>query len=141
MASSFVIENPDGYETFIKEHKQLFFKNKLILLEGNLGAGKTTFVKAFAKTLGFKGQVSSPSFSIVNEYELLNGKIYHFDLYRLKQEEELYEIGFDDYLHSGNYCLIEWPDKAKVFTKDIHKTTIRFEPLEDGSRKITLNSN
>lgn len=89
-------------------------KVSVILLNGNMGAGKTTFVKYFCKELGIEDSASSPTFSIVNEYHSPKfGNIYHFDLYRLKDLEEAFDIGIEDYLYSGNICLIEWPDVIK----------------------------
>ncbi|MCH4553819.1 tRNA (adenosine(37)-N6)-threonylcarbamoyltransferase complex ATPase subunit type 1 TsaE [Aestuariibaculum lutulentum] len=85
-------------------------KTKTLLFHGNMGAGKTTLIKALIKALGSHDEVSSPTFSIVNEYELTNDKIYHFDLYRIKDIEEAYNFGIEDYLDSGYWNLIEWPD-------------------------------
>jgi len=84
--------------------------NRVYLFKGEMGAGKTTFIKAICKSLGSASHFSSPTYSIVNEYEYPKGKIYHFDLYRLKSIEELFDIGIEEYLNSGNYCLFEWPD-------------------------------
>jgi tRNA threonylcarbamoyladenosine biosynthesis protein TsaE len=77
-----------------------------------MGAGKTTFIKELCKTLGSQSSFSSPTFSIVNEYSSPIKKIYHFDLYRLRKVEELYDIGFEEYLDGGNYCFIDWPQLA-----------------------------
>ncbi len=82
------------------------------LIDGEMGAGKTTLIKAMAKQLGVTNTVSSPTFSIVNEYQDREGKtIYHFDFYRLKSEAEAYDIGVDEYLESGNLCWLEWSEK------------------------------
>ncbi|HEX8059913.1 MAG TPA: tRNA (adenosine(37)-N6)-threonylcarbamoyltransferase complex ATPase subunit type 1 TsaE [Cyclobacteriaceae bacterium] len=80
------------------------------LFHGEMGAGKTTLIKAICKAMGVTSVMTSPTFSIVNEYDG-NGKIYHFDFYRLKNEEEAYDIGVEEYLDSGNLCLIEWPER------------------------------
>lgn len=88
--------------------KQL--NTKTVLLYGNMGVGKTTLVKGLVKALGSKDEVSSPTYSIVNEYELENDKIYHFDLYRIKSIEEAFNFGIEDYLDSGHWILIEWPE-------------------------------
>jgi tRNA threonylcarbamoyladenosine biosynthesis protein TsaE len=86
--------------------------SRIIIFNGEMGSGKTTFIKAIGHVLGVKNGMSSPTFSIVNEYEREAGeKIYHFDFYRLKNELEAYDIGAEEYLDSGLYCLIEWPDK------------------------------
>jgi tRNA threonylcarbamoyladenosine biosynthesis protein TsaE len=86
----------------------------ILLLKGNLGAGKTTFTQVLLQFLGVIKGVSSPTFNIVNEYQTnLGESIYHFDLYRIKHVVELEEMGFEDYLESGNICLIEWPEIAE----------------------------
>lgn len=82
------------------------------LFNGEMGAGKTTLIKVICEQLGVEDEVSSPTYSIVNEYVTVNNKtVYHFDFYRIKSEEEAYDIGADEYLDSGNLCLIEWPSK------------------------------
>ena len=91
---------------------------KVVLLEGNLGSGKTTFVKSFCKYLNIKDKILSPTFNIINEYNIDEyNKIYHFDLYRLKSREELIEIDFLDYIDSGSYCFIEWPEICRDIIK------------------------
>jgi len=93
----------------------IYFANgeKFFIFEGEMAAGKTTFIKVLCETLGVKDVVSSPTFSIVNEYESLNGPIFHFDFYRLKNLQEAYDIGYEEYFYSGNICLIEWPSKVE----------------------------
>jgi tRNA threonylcarbamoyladenosine biosynthesis protein TsaE len=86
---------------------------KFFIFEGEMAAGKTTFIKAFCAILGVEDVVSSPTFSIVNEYVSKAGKIYHFDFYRLKNTQEAYDIGYEEYFYSGNYCLVEWPSKVE----------------------------
>lgn len=97
-------------------------QHKIILFEGEMGAGKTTFIKTFVNELGSKDEVSSPTFSIVNEYEIPNGKVFHFDLYRIKSEEEAMDFGIEEYLDSGQFCLIEWPDKIENLITEPHHT-------------------
>ena len=97
-------------------------QHKIILFEGEMGAGKTTFIKVFVNELGSSDEVSSPTFSIVNEYEIPNGKIFHFDLYRIKSEEEAMGFGIEEYLDSGQFCLIEWPDKIQNLIAEPHHT-------------------
>lgn len=89
------------------------------LLHGEMGSGKTTLVKHLVKELGIERLVTSPTFSIVNEYGQ-DGKssVYHFDLYRIKNEAEALDLGFEEYLASGNLCLIEWPEKVKTLLPD-----------------------
>lgn len=94
---------------------------KIIVLHGEMGAGKTTLVKAIGEQLGVNSGMSSPTFSIVNEYETTGGqKLYHFDFYRLKSESEAYDIGVDEYFDSGNYCFIEWAEKIPTLLPDNH---------------------
>lgn len=91
-----------------------FPSSRIFAFHGELGAGKTTFIKAICAQLGVTDAMSSPSFSLVNEYHDKNGNsIYHFDLYRLKSPEEAFDIGMEEYLYSGNYCFVEWPERAE----------------------------
>lgn len=85
-------------------------QHNILLLKGNLGAGKTTFTQFLLKNLGSEDEVNSPTYSIVNEYNTPKGKIYHFDLYRLKNIEEVYDIGIEEYLDNAFLCIIEWPE-------------------------------
>lgn len=89
------------------------YNRKVVLFYGEMGSGKTTLIKEMCRQLGVIAGMSSPTFSIVNEYESGKGKIYHFDLYRVKNLEECLDLGMEEYLYSGNYCFIEWPDVAK----------------------------
>lgn len=88
---------------------------RVFTFDAEMGAGKTTLIKQLCAELGSTDNFSSPTYSIVNEYDSEQGKLYHFDLYRVKSEEELYDLGFEEYLSSGNYCFIEWPEKAESF--------------------------
>lgn len=112
--------------------------SKIILLKGNLGVGKTTLVKVFCENLSSPDQVSSPTFSIVNEYSYPYGVIYHFDLYRLESMEEALEIGIEEYLDSGAYCLIEWPEIIKPLIGDTF-TNILISVKTEKSRIISLS--
>lgn len=91
-------------------------QHNILLLNGNLGAGKTTFTQFLLKNLGSKDEISSPTYSIVNEYNTPKGKVFHFDLYRLKSIEEVYDIGMDEYLDNSFLCIIEWPE---VYLEDL----------------------
>ena len=91
-----------------------FPDRRVFTFTGDLGAGKTTFIKALCKELKVTDATSSPTFAVVNEYRTeQNGIIYHFDLYRMKSLSEVFDTGIEEYLYSGNYCFIEWPDRAE----------------------------
>ncbi|HEX5170635.1 MAG TPA: tRNA (adenosine(37)-N6)-threonylcarbamoyltransferase complex ATPase subunit type 1 TsaE, partial [Cyclobacteriaceae bacterium] len=93
---------------------------KIWLFHGEMGSGKTTLIKAICGSLDVQDLVSSPTFSIVNEYRSLAGSIFHFDFYRIKNEAEAYEIGTDEYFYSGQYCFVEWPDKIPSLIPSAH---------------------
>lgn len=97
----------------LAEHVRLY---EVVTFEGDLGAGKTTLIKALCKALGVHDMVSSPTFALVNEYEATNlgsrTRVYHIDLYRLEAEEEAIRAGIEDHLYSGDLCLVEWPQRA-----------------------------
>ena len=132
----FIINNLDELpEVAQKIIDQLQYK--LITFEGEMGAGKTTFIKEFVKALGTNDEVSSPTFSIVNEYDTDKGKVYHFDFYRLNHEDEALDFGIEEYLYSNQYCLMEWPNKIVNFIPDEHHT-ITIENV-DGVRHLNFN--
>jgi tRNA threonylcarbamoyladenosine biosynthesis protein TsaE len=111
---------------------------KVILFHGEMGIGKTTFIKALAKVLGVEKATSSPTFSLVNEYEAKEGLVYHFDVYRLKNEQEAFDFGIEDYLYSGHWCFIEWAEKIPNLIPGNH-SVITLSMLENGNRKIIVN--
>ena len=113
--------------------------NKVLLFNGEMGVGKTTLIKSLAKNLGVNDVTSSPTFSLVNEYQIIDNQfIYHFDFYRLKNEMESMDMGIEDYLYSGNWCFIEWPEKIPNCIPDQH-STITIELLPDGKRRLILD--
>ncbi len=108
------IKSINGLSSASKEFFSLLKGEKVFALYGQMGAGKTTFIKAICTELGVKGRMSSPTFSLINEYLTSSGqKIYHFDFYRIKSEKEAFDLGYEEYFYSGNYCFIEWPDKIE----------------------------
>ena len=114
---------------------------KIWVLNGEMGAGKTTLSKAIGQVLGVIDTVQSPTFSIVNEYLTLSGdSIYHFDFYRLEHPEEALAIGVEEYFDSGNLCLIEWPQKIGNLVPERH-LAIRIEDLGNEQREFTLTHN
>jgi tRNA threonylcarbamoyladenosine biosynthesis protein TsaE len=115
-----------------------FPDKRIFTLTGDLGAGKTASVIEFAKNLGSDDSISSPTFSLVNEYDSVHGKIYHFDLYRLNHPDEVLDIGFEEYLESGAYCFIEWPEKIAELLPQSSTLHINFAVQPDKSRLITI---
>jgi tRNA threonylcarbamoyladenosine biosynthesis protein TsaE len=113
--------------------------NKVILFHGEMGVGKTTLIKQLCKSLGVTDATSSPTFSLVNEYQTKeNQLVYHFDFYRLNHETEALDMGVDDYLYSGNWCFIEWAEKIPNLIPESH-SVITIELLPDGKRALELS--
>ena len=133
------IEKLDNIREAAKQFIANIGDSTVFAFYGKMGAGKTTFVKAVCEELGVNDVITSPTFSIVNEYrsEQTGELIYHFDFYRVKKIEEVYDMGFEDYFYSGALCFIEWPELCEeVLPDDTVKVSIKEEP--DGSRTITL---
>jgi tRNA threonylcarbamoyladenosine biosynthesis protein TsaE len=102
----------------LKEAAKMLIENfrdeRVFAFYGNMGAGKTTFIKAICSELGSGDYVTSPTFALINEYTTSEGSIiYHFDFYRIKNITEAFDLGYEDYIYSGNYCFIEWPEKIE----------------------------
>lgn len=118
-----------------REFIQHIGEHRVFAFYGEMGAGKTTFIKAICEELGVEDVITSPTFAIVNEYTSSDGPIYHFDFYRIKKLEEVYDMGFEDYFYSGALCFIEWPELIEdVLPEDAVKVQIKEE--EDGTRVI-----
>lgn len=114
-------------------------ENSVFAFYGKMGAGKTTFIKAVCEELGVEDVITSPTFAVVNEYrsETTGELIYHFDFYRVKKIDEVYDMGFEDYFYSGALCFIEWPELCEeVLPSDTVKVTIEEQP--DGARVVTF---
>jgi len=110
---------------------------KIFLFYGDMGAGKTTFIKSLCEYLGVGGPATSPTFSIVNEYQGATSKIYHFDFYRLKKQDEALDMGYEEYFYSGDYCVIEWPEKIAGLLPE-HYIRIDIEVLSNTERQLTF---
>ena len=111
-------------------------RQKVFAFHGGMGAGKTTFIHALCSVKGTTEVVGSPTFSIINEYKYPEGKIFHIDLYRLKDEEEAFRAGVEDVLYSGELCFVEWPDRAPgIFPPDT--VELKIEAVDPQTRKIT----
>ena len=119
-----------------REFIQHIGEHRVFAFYGEMGAGKTTFIKAICEELGVEDVITSPTFAIVNEYSLPDGEcIYHFDFYRIKKLEEVYDMGFEDYFYSGALCFIEWPELIEeVLPEDA--VTVQIKEEEDGTRAI-----
>ena len=112
---------------------------RVFAVSGQMGAGKTTFVSAVCRALGATGSISSPTFSIINEYSSGNGQIFHIDLYRLRSEDEARQAGVEEALYSGSYCFVEWPDKAPgLFPPET--CNVELEVIDESTRKLTLTN-
>lgn len=125
----------------INDAAQEFVKNmgdgKVFAFYGKMGAGKTTFIKAICEELGVDDVITSPTFAIVNEYQsaTTGDSIYHFDFYRIKKLEEVYDMGYEDYFYSGSLCFLEWPELIDdLLPEDATKVTI--EATDDGGRVV-----
>ncbi|MBO4442210.1 MAG: tRNA (adenosine(37)-N6)-threonylcarbamoyltransferase complex ATPase subunit type 1 TsaE [Bacteroidaceae bacterium] len=133
------IKDLDHIEEAAREFIGQMGDDTVFAFYGKMGAGKTTFIKALCKLLGVEDEVNSPTFAIINEYrsETTAELIYHFDFYRIKKLEEVYDLGYEDYFYSGALCFIEWPELVEeLLPLDAKKVTITEN--SDGSRTITL---
>ncbi len=136
-----IIETIADLESLVE--KLLAYANgrKKMLFYGEIGAGKTTFIQAFCRHFTVNESVTSPTYSLINEYSYLDEKtnkeafIYHMDLYRLKEEREALDIGIEDYLYNSAYCLIEWPEVIEHLLPE-EAVKIKVEILENSARKV-----
>lgn len=137
MKQKVICKSVDELPAVAKQILKRYADNRIFAFLGSMGAGKTTFIKLLCAELGVYEDVTSPTFSIVNEYINEAGEsIYHFDFYRIKKQEEIMDIGSDEYFYSGNYCFLEWPELVKeLLPESIVYISIE-ENYEDGSRII-----
>ena len=135
------INSLDNIREAAKQFIAAMEDNTVFAFYGKMGAGKTTFIKAICEELGVTDVINSPTFAIVNEYrsDKTGELIYHFDFYRIKKLDEVYDMGYEDYFYSGALCFIEWPELVEeVLPGDAVKVTI--EEVEDGTRSVRLES-
>ncbi|EFI72544.1 MULTISPECIES: tRNA (adenosine(37)-N6)-threonylcarbamoyltransferase complex ATPase subunit type 1 TsaE [Segatella] len=131
------ITSLDNIQEAAQEFLNNLGDNKIFAFYGKMGAGKTTFIKAICEALDVDDVITSPTFAIVNEYtsNKLGEPIYHFDFYRIKKLDEVYDMGYEDYFYSGNLCFLEWPELIEdLLPEDAVKVTITAN--EDGTRNI-----
>lgn len=137
----FVISDESELADVARAIVPLIKDNPIVCLSGEMGAGKTTFTKVLCGQLGVQDAMSSPTFSIVNEYrDEEDYPIYHFDFYRVEKLEEALDIGVEEYFYSGDLCIIEWPDMIKPLIPEKH-LEISIKLVGDNSREITIRSN
>ena len=139
-----IIHSIDSIRDAARQFIDTIGDHRVFAFYGQMGAGKTTFIKAVCEELGVEDVVTSPTFAIVNEYTAANDSslftlhfslIYHFDFYRIKKLEEVYDMGYEDYFYSGNLCFIEWPELIEdLLPADAVRVTI--DTLSDGSRRV-----
>jgi tRNA threonylcarbamoyladenosine biosynthesis protein TsaE len=135
--TSIVCNSPDELNRVAHQLIDRYSGFRIFAFYGEMGAGKTTLIKSLCQKLGVTDVVTSPTFSIINVYESVNfGPLYHFDFYRLKSQEEVFDIGYEDYLFSGQYCFLEWPEKVKnLLPRNLIEVTIAVDE-QDNSRII-----
>lgn len=133
-------ENITSIKALGKAAKKLVNKfpdHRVFAFYGKMGAGKTTFIQAVCRELGTPDNVTSPTFALINEYKTETGdSVFHFDFYRIKNLEEAYDLGYEDYFYSGSYCLIEWPEKIETLLPQNY-VEVKIEVQENGYRYIS----
>ncbi|MFB6258718.1 MAG: tRNA (adenosine(37)-N6)-threonylcarbamoyltransferase complex ATPase subunit type 1 TsaE [Flavobacteriales bacterium] len=140
MERSYTVRSEEDLSGLVGEFLALSGERRIFVLSGEMGAGKTTLVKAFCDALGVKDPVASPSFSIVNEYRRNSGeKVYHIDLYRVAEEEELFDMGFEELLDGSAYCFVEWPERARNFLPP-YPVRVTIETRDESERRILIRT-
>ena len=135
-----VLLNEQGEEVSALEILRQAEPHRVFAFEGQMGAGKTTFIKKLCKEMGTTDVVNSPTFAIVNVYDVeqpYRGEVYHFDCYRLKDIREALDFGAEEYLYSGNYCFIEWPEMIEALLSE-DTVWVRIVPKENGDREMRI---
>ena len=140
MSTTIRIESLEKIQEAAKNFVANMGDNTVFAFYGKMGAGKTTFVKAICEELGVEDTITSPTFAIVNEYrsDLAGELIYHFDFYRIKKLDEVYDMGYEDYFYSGAICFIEWPELIEELLPG-NTVKVSIEELESGKREVILS--
>jgi tRNA threonylcarbamoyladenosine biosynthesis protein TsaE len=140
MVNKIIIKGLSDIESAAAKFLELKGRSSVIALYGGMGAGKTTFTKALCSVLGVVDGVNSPTFNIVNEYRTdSGGTVYHFDFYRIESIAEALDIGFEEYLYSGDLCIIEWPEKVEQILPD-DTLKVQISVLNNHYRELTFGS-
>lgn len=134
-----IISSPDQLAEAARQFVGQMGDDTVFAFYGKMGAGKTTFIKAICEALGVTDVITSPTFAIVNEYrsEEDNELIYHFDFYRIKKLDEVYDMGYEDYFYSGAVCFIEWPELIEDLLPG-NAVNVTIEEVDGGARKVTM---
>lgn len=139
-SETLLLLNEHGEEVSALELLKAAEPHRVFAFDGQMGAGKTTFIKKLCEEMGIIDVVNSPTFAIVNVYDVeqpYKGEVYHFDCYRLKDIREAMDFGAEEYLYSGNYCFIEWPEKIETLLPE-DSVWVKIEPMENGDRRLTI---
>ncbi|QZE14212.1 tRNA (adenosine(37)-N6)-threonylcarbamoyltransferase complex ATPase subunit type 1 TsaE [Halosquirtibacter laminarini] len=131
-----VIQSIGDIDRVAREFLEAHSDETVFAFYGTMGVGKTTFIKALCEVLEVEDYVTSPTFSLVNEYASSKGNIFHFDFYRIKNIQEVYDFGYEEYFYSGKICLIEWPELIDPLLPT-NTVVVKLEEQEDGTRMIT----
>lgn len=139
MTRSIICKQPEELKSVAEALLKAYPDERVFAFYGKMGAGKTTFIQSLCKFLGAFDNVTSPTFSIINEYLTASGEsLFHFDFYRIRKIEEVFDIGYEDYIYSGDYCFIEWPEKIEELLPENFVYVQIEETGEDGERRFTF---
>ncbi|RIJ48889.1 tRNA (adenosine(37)-N6)-threonylcarbamoyltransferase complex ATPase subunit type 1 TsaE [Maribellus luteus] len=134
------VETLSALPEVAKELISTFPNERVFAFYGKMGAGKTTFIQSICRELGSRDNITSPTFALINEYNTAKMEsIFHFDFYRIKDIEEAFDLGYEDYIYSGSYCLIEWPEMIEPLLPE-KMVEVTIEVSEDGTRQISAQT-